>query len=74
MQTKGVASVRSPVCNLQTHLPELTHTRFVDAVIRAFRAHYDVEVDEAVQYVSDTPETLAIPDIAKGMEEFPASV
>lgn len=71
MQTKGVASVRSPVNNLQTYLSGLTHSRFVDAVIRAFKAHYDVEVDEEVQYVPEVAETLSIPEIAQGMKELP---
>ena len=43
MQTKGVASVRSPVCNLQQHKPDILHEDFVHAVVREFQDHYDVQ-------------------------------
>lgn len=49
MVTKGVASVRSPVCNLQTHGPAVTHERFMRAVELAFREEYDIDVDEPVR-------------------------
>ena len=42
METKGVASVRSPVRNLQQFNAEVTHEAFVDAVVSAFREHYDI--------------------------------
>ena len=42
METRGVASVRSPVCNLQQHHANVTHDEFVDAVVDAFREEYDV--------------------------------
>ena len=42
MQTKGVASVRSPVCNLQQHKPDISHEDFVHAVVREFQDHYDI--------------------------------
>lgn len=47
MYTKGVGSVRSPVCNLIQYDPRITHDMFVDAVIDSFRAEYcvDDEVD-----------------------------
>lgn len=38
MQTKGVASVRSPVRNLQRF--NVTHESFVEAVVREFREEY----------------------------------
>ena len=49
METRGVASVRSPVCNLRQHHANVTHDEFVDAVVKAFRTEYDVheEVSEA---------------------------
>lgn len=43
MHTKGVASVRSPVCNLVGSNPGLTHEAFVEAVIRSFREEYGVD-------------------------------
>lgn len=48
MVTKGVASVRSPVCNLQAHSSDITHDKFVRTVELAFREEYDIDVDEPV--------------------------
>ena len=42
MQTKGVASVRSPVCNLRQQRPSISHEDFVHAVVREFQNRYDV--------------------------------
>jgi lipoate-protein ligase A len=42
MQTKGVASVRSPVCNLRQHNPDISHEDFVHAVVREFQDHYNI--------------------------------
>lgn len=42
MKTKGVASVRSPVCNLQQQKPAISHEDFVHAVVREFQDHYNV--------------------------------
>lgn len=42
LETKGIASVRSPVRNLQQFNPEVTHEAFVDAVANTFREHYDI--------------------------------
>jgi len=42
MHTKGVASVRSPVRNLQQFNAAIEHASFVDAVVTAFRNEYDV--------------------------------
>ncbi|KAF9266169.1 Lipoyltransferase and lipoate-protein ligase [Marasmius fiardii PR-910] len=42
METKGVASVRSPVCNLQQFLPGLGHKSFTDAVVQEFQKEYKV--------------------------------
>jgi lipoate---protein ligase len=41
--TKGVASVRSPVRNLQQYNPGITHEAFVEAVVCAFREHYNIQ-------------------------------
>lgn len=34
--------MRSPVRNLQQYNPQVTHEAFVDAVVTAFREHYDI--------------------------------
>jgi hypothetical protein len=43
MQTKGVASVRSPVCNLRQHKLDISHEDFVNAVVREFQDHYNIQ-------------------------------
>ncbi|KAJ7044906.1 hypothetical protein C8F04DRAFT_1389171 [Mycena alexandri] len=47
MVTAGVASVRSPVCNLQQSTPHVEHSVFACAVEREFRREYaiDAKVD-----------------------------
>lgn len=52
METKGVASVRSPVRNLQHFNTGVTHEGFVDAVIREFREEYPVALDSEVDKAS----------------------
>ena len=42
MKTKGVASVRSPVRNLQQYKPNISHEDFVHAVVREFQDHYNI--------------------------------
>ena len=42
MHTKGIASVRSPVRNLQQYDDSVTHEKFVEAVIDSFRQEYSV--------------------------------
>ena len=49
MITKGVASVRSPVQNLQRFKRSITHENFVRAVVKSFQDEYDV--DEEVIFV-----------------------
>jgi lipoate-protein ligase A len=49
MVTAGVASVRSPVCNLQQTSPHVEHGLFMNAVVDEFRREYAVdEVDDPV--------------------------
>ncbi|KAF8605374.1 Lipoyltransferase and lipoate-protein ligase [Ceratobasidium sp. AG-I] len=43
LHTKGVESVRSPVANLVSFSPRITHETFVNAVARVFREKYDSE-------------------------------
>ena len=52
MDTKGVASVRSPVCNLQRFNPSVDHDNFVDAVVKAFRAEYDIHEEVSIKLQS----------------------
>ncbi len=42
METRGVASVRSPVCNLQQYHADVSHEGFVQAMVEAFRHEYGV--------------------------------
>ncbi|KAJ7755850.1 Lipoyltransferase and lipoate-protein ligase [Mycena metata] len=43
MVTAGVASVRSPVCNLQQSTPHIEHSVFARAVEREFRREYTID-------------------------------
>ena len=71
MDTKGVASVRSPVCNLRHFDTSINHDTFVEAVVKAFREEYGI-YDE-VQKVEETEQTAGIEYIRSGMEELPVS-
>ncbi len=42
MVTRGVASVRSPVCNLQQFNTNARHETFAEAVVHEFRDEYSV--------------------------------
>ncbi len=56
MDTKGVASVRSPVCNLRQFNPSVGHDNFVEAVVEAFREEYGIHEqvsDERCPSLSD---------------------
>ncbi|KAJ3788899.1 Lipoyltransferase and lipoate-protein ligase, partial [Lentinula aff. detonsa] len=66
METKGVASVRSPVRNLQQFKPTVTHEAFVDAVIHEFREEYEVRA------VNDVDNCKDIEYIQDGMLELPS--
>ncbi|KAJ7886705.1 hypothetical protein B0H13DRAFT_2043687, partial [Mycena leptocephala] len=70
MVTKGVASVRSPVCNLQQTSPHVEHDSFVRAVVDEFRREY--AVDEADDPVHSTRRRIrrAIPYIQNGISEL----
>lgn len=48
MQTKGVASVRSPVRNLQSYTPSVSHDAFVEAVVTSFQEEYGIS-DEVIR-------------------------
>ena len=51
METRGVASVRSPVCNLRQHHYSVNHEDFVDAVVDAFRQEYEVHEEVTIYLV-----------------------
>ncbi|KAI0068630.1 Lipoyltransferase and lipoate-protein ligase [Artomyces pyxidatus] len=68
MVTRGVASVRSPVRNLQEFQPKFTHDAFVEAVIDAFREEYGV--DGPIHDVFADAESMNIPYIRDGMDEL----
>ncbi|KIJ69859.1 hypothetical protein HYDPIDRAFT_104496 [Hydnomerulius pinastri MD-312] len=70
MQTKGVASVRSPVRNLVQSNPSATHEAFVDAVVKSFREEYGV--DEEPCYVEETNEYVEDEYFKTGMAELPS--
>ena len=42
MITKGVASVRSPVCNLQQFSDKITHDTFTSAIVQEFQNEYGI--------------------------------
>ncbi|KZT05542.1 Lipoyltransferase and lipoate-protein ligase [Laetiporus sulphureus 93-53] len=72
METKGVASVRSPVRNLQQFNPSVNHEKFVDATVSAFREEYGI--NEQICTVDENEENLNIEYIRHGMAELPACI
>ncbi|KAI0329528.1 Lipoyltransferase and lipoate-protein ligase [Cubamyces sp. BRFM 1775] len=66
METRGVASVRSPVCNLQQYDAGVSHEKFLEAVINAYRQEYGVR--EEPHIVHDADGYCEIPYIREGME------
>jgi len=70
MQTKGVESVRSPVRNLQHFNPQVSHERFVNAAVAAFRREYDI--NEEIRVVEENKDAESIEYIRNGMGELPS--
>ncbi|KAL1685239.1 hypothetical protein GGG16DRAFT_98041, partial [Schizophyllum commune] len=70
MTTKGVASVRSPVCNLQLFDSSLSHEAFADSMVREFQREYGVTEEPCM--VRESEEAKADGYIRKGMEELPS--
>ncbi|KAI0832740.1 Lipoyltransferase and lipoate-protein ligase [Trametes gibbosa] len=68
METRGVASVRSPVCNLQQYHADVSHGGFVQAMVRAFRDEY--QVNEEAHTVRDADGLRDVEYIRQGMEEL----
>ncbi|KAH9961406.1 hypothetical protein BJV74DRAFT_787701 [Russula compacta] len=69
MVTRGVASVRSPVKNLQEPSPTVTHDKFVGAMVQAFREEYHIE--EPVRPMSQAEDATDIPYIRDSMTQLP---
>lgn len=70
LHTKGVESVRSPVANLVSFSPHVTHETFVNAVARAFREKYDSKRNNGeIAYVEHGSEI-----VERGAEELRVSV
>ncbi|KAF9478650.1 Lipoyltransferase and lipoate-protein ligase [Pholiota conissans] len=67
MVTEGVASVRSPVCNLKKYSVNATHDNFTNAVTAEFRKEYGVTSDPCI--VTDS-EGSNIEYIRRGMQEL----
>jgi len=55
MVTKGVASVRSPVCNIQQSYTNIDHASFAAAVVSEFCKEYNIS--EEVSLLSSTSKT-----------------
>jgi len=70
MITKGVASVRSPVCNLQQFSGEITHDTFTTAIVREFRNEYGISAP--VHVINETEEIVKMEYIRKGLKELPS--
>ncbi|PPQ94828.1 hypothetical protein CVT25_007465 [Psilocybe cyanescens] len=68
--TKGVGSVRSPVCNLQRFDASVTHESFSSAVVEQFRREYGVTSKPCI--VHDSEDIKSIEYIKKGMDELAA--
>ncbi|KAF9462002.1 Lipoyltransferase and lipoate-protein ligase [Collybia nuda] len=70
MITKGVASVRSPVCNLQQFSPTIVHELFVDAVVSEFQKEYSINAP--VVHIEETDQMKNIEYIRRGLDELPS--
>jgi len=69
MVSRGVASVPSPVCNLQHFSSTVTHEAFTNAVIQAFRDEYGVQ-EEAYFIESDSDDLEKNEYIQRGISEL----
>ncbi|KAJ4479055.1 Lipoyltransferase and lipoate-protein ligase [Lentinula aciculospora] len=69
METKGVASVRSPVRNLQQFNQDATHEGFMNAIVHEFRQEYGIR--DAVQTISED-DCKDIEYIQHGILELPS--
>ncbi|KAJ3568815.1 hypothetical protein NP233_g5463 [Leucocoprinus birnbaumii] len=69
MITRGVPSIRSPVCNIQQSNLNVDHDSFTAAVVDEFRKEYGINED--VVEVEESDDLLSIDYIKKGMSELP---
>ncbi|KJA29590.1 hypothetical protein HYPSUDRAFT_223304 [Hypholoma sublateritium FD-334 SS-4] len=65
--TKGVASVRSPVCNLQKYAASAMHETFTSAVVAEFRKEYGITSELCTATES---QGTAVDYIQRGMDEL----
>ncbi|RDB20159.1 Lipoate-protein ligase A [Hypsizygus marmoreus] len=72
MVTKGVASVRSPVCNLQRFSDAISHDNFMNAVVHEFQKEYGLQ--SSPQMIDQTEDLEILDYIRKGMDELRASL
>ncbi|KAF8806143.1 Lipoyltransferase and lipoate-protein ligase [Phlegmacium glaucopus] len=68
MITKGVSSVRSPVCNLKQFGATITHEAYTSAVVEEFRKEYQINTECCV--VDDSGAAKSIEYIHRGMSEL----
>jgi lipoate-protein ligase A len=63
MISRGVQSVRSPVCNLRQFNPDVDHLSFTNAVVKEFRGEYgiDEEVRAFALFNGGDPADIARP-------------
>lgn len=89
MITKGVASVPSPVCNLQQYKPDVSHEDFVSAVVHEFQNNYNIRESvrkhwhdvarsvshyfSQIQWIDEPTNSEGEEDIQKGMSELAVS-
>ncbi|KAG5635935.1 hypothetical protein H0H81_009620 [Sphagnurus paluster] len=69
MVTKGVASVRSPVRNLQHFRRDVTHDTFTSAVVNEFQREYGISASP--QFIEETGDIKNVEYIRKGLDELP---
>ncbi len=63
LRAKGVASVRSRVCNLTEIRPELTIENTRDAIRRAFESHYGMTAENITLTAEQTVEILTLREV-----------
>ncbi|KAG2369774.1 hypothetical protein BDR07DRAFT_1388294 [Suillus spraguei] len=61
MITKGVASVRSPVCNLAQFSENVSHDAFVNAVVDSFKVEYGVHDEPCIVNDTDNLAQIELP-------------
>ncbi|KAF8645496.1 hypothetical protein AX16_007781 [Volvariella volvacea WC 439] len=70
MITRGVASVKSPVCNLHQYDTSITQETFSQAVVDEFKKEYGIHEEPC--YVEENNAIKNLEYIQKGMKELPS--